>query len=353
MFFIAVCSLFEIALFADIVNVNKEAVEAYDSSKQEHVADAVWTEKEYIFFKVEVKYQEEGELERDGELMIARFQAVRKYVCTPFEKERMTVSPFGETMARFIVPDFAFAMNNVGVYTVYEDAKEDKCTRVYAFDKKQIDDLQGQIKKQLQEMKEWAPEKWAKLLADAYKSIKHEEDKLKVKIYLGCPLLNMIATGSMQYNGEKDELSKKACNELSVFLNSGPSGFYSAWNTSIWTMLWGTKGNMLFLQNGKEGKEEFSEAVSLYKKGKDLPRILELLKKSIELMPNDAEKWRYLGGSLIVLGKNPEALVAYIQAARLDPNNLDTLSKVSDLCAKCALPINAEGIKWYLAMLKK
>lgn len=329
----------------------KEANEVYKLALQEHKNEKIFTDGEYLFMNISVKCEEDP-IERDGALMMARFHALRKYVCEPYEKERMTVSPFGETMAKFVVPEFVFSLDGISVITVFEEVQENMCTQILAFDKKQIEDLGQQIYKQLADMKEWDSTKWASLLAEAYKTIKYEEDKIKIWIFLGCPILNSIMTGSLQYNGEKDELSSKAYSELNAFLNSGSSEFYTSWKSNLWIMLWWTKGNLCFLQSGIEGEKDFSEAVSLFKQGKDLPKILSLLKKSIESMPNNADKWRYLGGSLIVMKKYPEALVAYIQAARLDPNNLDVLLKISELCAKCNLPLNSEGIQWYVQMLR-
>lgn len=73
----------------------------------------------------------------------------------------------------------------------------------------------------------------------------------------------------------------------------------------------------------------FKEAKSLYSQGRDLERIIALLKQSIEYDPNDFEKWRYLGAALRTAGDSFDAVLAYNEAMVLNPK--DDLSQV-DSC---------------------
>lgn len=95
----------------------------------------------------------------------------------------------------------------------------------------------------------------------------------------------------------------------------------------------------------------FKEAKSLYSQGRDLQRIIALLKESIELDPNDSEKWRYFGAALRTAECNFDAVVAYNEAMVLNPK--DDLSQV-DTCIlykKMGYDALARGNAWF-CMLK-
>lgn len=95
----------------------------------------------------------------------------------------------------------------------------------------------------------------------------------------------------------------------------------------------------------------FKEAKSLYSQGRDLQRIIALLKESIEMDPKDYEKWRYFGAALRTAGCDFDAVVAYNEAMVLNPK--DDVSQVDScvLYKRMGYGALARGNAWF-CMLK-
>lgn len=90
------------------------------------------------------------------------------------------------------------------------------------------------------------------------------------------------------------------------------------------------------------------EAQRLFDRGENLPRILDLLAKSLSVNPGNSLAWRYYGASLRAAGKMYDAVIAYHQALML--NSDDEIAAV-DLCVsyqKLGMQHLDEGNAWYL-----
>ena len=97
----------------------------------------------------------------------------------------------------------------------------------------------------------------------------------------------------------------------------------------------------------------FEEAKTMFRKGKDINRILQLLAESISINPIGQEKWMYLGGALNVVGYHRDAVAAYCQAVVFDPTSDAAWKSLQDSCSKAGFASTATGLSWFRKILQR
>jgi cytochrome c-type biogenesis protein CcmH/NrfG len=100
----------------------------------------------------------------------------------------------------------------------------------------------------------------------------------------------------------------------------------------------------------EDDQGRLAEAEKLYRQGKNIPKIIDLLTASIAINPIHSRKWEYLGGALMASGRTGVALIAYVQSLRINPKNSFAWKGLRSCCEKCGLLENAKGLSWYLRM---
>lgn len=120
----------------------------------------------------------------------------------------------------------------------------------------------------------------------------------------------------------------------------------NGWTNALWRYVFRTAGHLDFVPTGRSNGGAFDEAMSLWKKGKDLPRILDRLKTAVEADPARAEAWKYLGAALKASGKPEQALVAYNEASRLAPEDAECAAYQASLYQTLGCPAMASGAAW-------
>ena len=120
---------------------------------------------------------------------------------------------------------------------------------------------------------------------------------------------------------------------------------------SLWRYVFRTAGHLDFLPAARGDGGAFGEAMALWRKGKDLPRIVALLRSSLEADPSRAEAWKYLGAAWRASGLPERALVAYNEAARLAPEDAETAVYQAALYQALGCPAMASGAAWRVLLL--
>ena len=342
-----------LVLFIARVNaISLEEAQNAFSKTSESTSD-IWQGDDYLFARLKLNFDpEDTPEEREEQLMEKQLDILGNYITEEANKIRYTNTPFSQKMAKFLLGEMPFKFSNIACVTVKESMEGKYKIQILAFSKNELDKIKNDYNKQAESIKNMSEAEWGNLLAKSFSSLKTNEEKQTFIYMLGGALLNSLIEGNIRYGKGFDELSEKGIGEFLAMINWPQSEFYYSDKSFIWGYVWGTKGNLRINQAKPVSDEKFSEAKYLYGKGQNIERIVDLLRQSIETNPADAEKWRYLGGVLKVKKMYREALVAYMQAYRLQPNE-KTLNEIGKLCMQCDMPANAEGIKWYLAMLKK
>ena len=330
----------------------ESAKNAFESSTQPETD--VWTVGDYLFIKVDAQFAEDDiEEERDELLMSNLMDKLYSYVCDEANKVRYSSTPFSFKMSKFILGDIDFKMNNIDCCTVKQiDSKTSK-TEIIAYEKKDIESLKDKMLQEAKNIQNVSEKEWTTLLVNSYKRLKTTEERQTFLLMLGTPLGLYFKNGVIQYNQPFDEISEKGWKEFLAMFDWSQIEFYSSDASPIWKLVWMTKGNVRFPKKTLPIDSNFKEAKELYARGIELQKIIALLKTSIESNPDNIDKWRYLGGALKVNQLFREAFVSYMVALRFDPENISLLEEISNLCHKCDMPVNGEGLKWYVNILKE
>lgn len=308
-----------------------------------------------LFFRYKWKNaQDAAQEELEAQQLDAQFEAVEKYVCDGINELRIQQSPFGEKLSKIIVPPFNFKLTGIEMITVKVEEKNGEHSCVFACDASEIEKVKARTREEALQLKHNSEKQWAALLKKAFDGLERDEDRRTFLTLLGCPIVVFLNERDIRYVGmDLDKTSKTAWKEIAYFLSwpaDDHSYFRSRKVSTVWGWVWATKGNVDFSNSPKTDNGEFEEGKRLYHQGKDIPSIMELFGRSIELAPNSQEKWRYLGGILRVNRQYKDALIAYLQAARISPLSVNDLKTLCGLCEACGLQVNATGLHWYLTM---
>lgn len=142
--------------------------------------------------------------------------------------------------------------------------------------------------------------------------------------------------------GAWSEFAKLRKLELLSFETNG-------WNTSrVRSAVGCALGRVKFKKGRHEsGDMDFREARNLYRRGKDLPRIISLLETAIEKNAENHEYWRYYGDALRTGGRFSEAAVAYQQAIALDESDCEAVMGLAQACERLGLKKLAASACWW------
>jgi hypothetical protein len=280
---------------------------------------------------------------------------MEKYVCDGINELRIQQSPFGVKLSTIIVPPINFKLSGIEMITVKDEEKDGEHRCVFACEAAEIEKAKALLRKEAQQLKNYSEQQWAILLRKAFDNLERDEDKRHFLTLLGCPIVTFLHERDIRYVGMNfDETSNAAWKEIGDLLSwdaAGNSYFRSRKDSSVWSWVWATKGNVDFSGAPEKDNGEFEEGKSLYHQGKDVPRIMELFGCSIELAPSSQEKWRYLGGILRVNKQYKDSLIAYLQAAKFGTLPKEDLKTLQMLCEACSMQTNAAGLHWYQLML--
>ena len=78
-------------------------------------------------------------------------------------------------------------------------------------------------------------------------------------------------------------------------------------------------------------EEYFDKALELCNSGRSLARALENIDLAIKLAPEHSESHNVRGIILDLMNKNEAAILAYKEAIRLDPHNLDAIENLQEI----------------------
>ncbi len=313
----------------------------------------------YIFQVV--KWSDEGDdLSEDREMreLQAQQEGLEKYllpkVAIPWEL------PFCSALNSWFIPSnkvLNYSFSKIESCIVKDEEKQNEHTIVVAYDAEPLHREKSRIAAEynakIEALKTRTDAEWGKALAEVYeKHFPMSEDKRLFLFNLGCPIVSWL---DPEISVGRDDLVKrgdKASSELLQLLDWTPS------KGSVFEehpkLTWGSQqkgGSGVFFPRWKgDDGGAFDDAVRLYKKGKDIPRIIGLLAKSISASPIGTEKWQYLGGVLNASGKYQDAVIAYMQSLRQDPSNSYSWKGLAKALEKAGYPENAKGVTWYLRM---
>jgi len=309
-----------------------------------------------LFFRCKWKVSPEASQEELEEAQLdAQFSALETYVCEGLQDLRIRQAPFGEKLSKVVLPPLNFKLPEIEMVTVKDEEQAGEHACVFACSPSRIERVKLELKEEALQVKNYSEQQWAALLNKAFGNLEREEDRRNFLTLLGCPIVVFLRERGirhvgMDFDGKSCAAWKEIC-ELLSWPADDASFFRSRPDVALWRWVWATKGNVDFADAPSKDNGEFEEGKRLYHQGKDVRKIMELFGRSIELAPNSQEKWRYLGGILRVNKQYRDSLIAYLQAAALGPLPPEALKTIQDLCAKCGLKSNADGLRWYRLMM--
>lgn len=306
---------------------------------------------DYVFMEVKWDVDVDASVEdREAKELLVVLGALRKYI-TP-EPVACTNSPFCKALTTWLLPEPVFNVPEVE-RTIVKDEEKAKTRRVvFAFDAVPLKVAKGSALKTANGVNERSEEDWQESLKAAYENFKTPAEKRKFNVMLGCPIVDFILSVG-KYKAEQVNSDEKAgVEEVEKIAKWKPAkdSVFSKYPNVLWTTH-KKGGSDLFYPNWSEDDGgKFAEAEVLYKKGKDVPKILVLLAESISINPIGEKKWAYLGGVLKALNKHEDAMIAYIQALKFDNNDPWAWKGVRDCCKKLGYKSNATGLDWYFKL---
>lgn len=321
-----------------------EASPALSSSSFKEVGD-------YIFAEIEWTVAGDADEEdRESLEMSALLDAVQKYVDAPVIA--CTNSPFSKALTTWLAPDTEFTLPEVRSSVVKDEEKDGRRCQVVAFDAAVLKAAKAGALKSARGVNERSEKDWLALLRTAYENFKTPGEKRKFNVMLGCPIVDFILCIGKYKAEEANEDEKDGVAEVEKIVNWTPAkdSAFSEYPNMLWTTHIKNESDHFYPHWKEDDGGKFAEAEVLYRKGKDVPKILALLAESICINPIGVKKWAYLGGVLKAQGKYGDALIAYIQALKFDRNNPWAWKGVRDCCQKLGYKSNAAGLDWYLKL---
>ena len=301
---------------------------------------------EYVFFHLRGTWDEDSPTNvPDADEFSAIQDALENYIGTIPDVKN---APFCEKLAKFIEPEVTYHFSSVATCTVRSERSANGFDMIIACDRTALEEVRENVRKQIVARENRTDTEWALLLSVVY----HESDKTtrqSIHTLLGCPLVNVILREDAQ-PGQKISGCEASWQEVEDFLQlaKGGSSFMEAHPELCCRMRF--KDQLFFPSMSEDDNGKFNEAKVLFRKGKNLPQILQLLCDSIAVSPFAEEKWRYLGGALLANNQPKEAAFAYIQALRLLKENPQAWKGLLNSCQKAGWMKNAEGLRWWLLM---
>ena len=305
---------------------------------------------DYLFLELSWKEDRLMTLEeRESQELEVMLSAIEKFIETNICS--YTNSPFCRTLTDWLIVKPNFSIPNVKSCVVKDTSTEGVHSQIVAVEAAPLLSIRELVVKKCQTQRRTKSE-WVDSLKRVEALFKKENKEEKFYTLLGCPLVNLI----YNFNGDNTVSSlqgcEKTCEELDLIVNFSKD-YKSLFvkNSNIFGRQYSNSQNNLFLPRWIEDDEgRFVEAEKLYRQGKDIPKIINLLTESIAMNPIHSRKWEYLGGALRASGRTGVALIAYIQSLRINPKNSWAWKGLRSCCEKCGLIENAKGLSWYLLM---
>ena len=307
-----------------------------------------WQEQgDYVFFDICLSEKNASSIDADKEELSALLDALTKYVAS--EKTDTVNSPFNSVLTSWLVPEVSFNFQNVQSSVVKEFSADGMTHKIFAMDAKALHEIKAEYVKST-DVGEWGKADWVHALQQARKCFKTKSEQQKFYELLGCPIVGFILLNGI-FDMTKCDENSECVKELKEFLEWSPS------DGSVFRkypfLLWRTyaDGKSKFFPNWKnDDGGAFKEAEQLYRQGRNVERIIELLTDSIRVNPINAKKWEYLGGVLKVQKKYDDALFSYVQSLLLDTNSIWAWKGLKECCQKTGMTDNEKGLEWYLLM---
>jgi len=311
----------------------------------------------YMFFRYKWENNQDAtQEEREEKQLEAQFASVEKYLCKNLQEVRIRQTPFSEKLSKIILPPSNFNLPQIKMLTVKEETHNGEHIIVFACNSSEIESVKHKLKQEALDLKKYTEQQWASLLRKAYDGLKQSEDRRNFLTLLGCPIIVFFQEREIRYAGMNfDAKTQEGWEEICTLLSwsaDDASFFLSPNRSPVWKWVWATKGNINFANMPQKDNGEFDAGKKLYHQGRDIPQIMELFSRSIELAPNSQEKWRYLGGILQVNKQYSDSLIAYLQMAKFGSLLNEDLKHLQHLCEINEMPCNAEGLRWYILMIK-
>lgn len=305
---------------------------------------------DYVFMKLEWTFDKEASPEdREALELSAVMDAIEKYV-TP-SVIACTNSPFSKALTTWMTPESEFELPEVQTTVVKDEETNGMRRQVVAFDAVALKAARADAIQKAKGVNTRTEKDWLELLKKASKNFKTEEEKRKFYTMLGCPIVNFI-TSRIYENKSANDDEQDGIEELAKIAEWTPreGSVYAEYPDLLW-MTRKDKGDGPFYPFWREDDGgAFAEAEKLYRKGKDIPKIIRLLAESISKNPIGVKKWSYLAGVLKVSKRYDDALVAYIQTLKFDQSNTWAWKGVLECCQRLGFKSNAVGLAWYLKL---
>ena len=261
-----------------------------------------------------------------------------------------TNSPFCSALTSWMLPRVSFSLQNVSTSILKDETSDNIRTQIVAFDFVPLDRARGLAKGQVEALQKRSEQQWGEELEKTFKKFKTPEEKRKFFVLLGCPIVNLIADkGSGDY-GFALPGGESGWAEFERIINwrPGAGSFYAEYPNLLWTA-YAKRTDAIFFPSWSENDGgRLDEAAKLYRQGKDIPTIIRLLAESISMNPISSTKWEYLGGVLKASNKPCDAVIAYIQALKINSKSPWAWKGLVDSLDKAGFKANAAGLGWYL-----
>ena len=306
---------------------------------------------DYVFMEATWNVDVDASVEdREAKELSVALEILRKYI-TP-EPIACTNSPFCKALTTWLLPEPVFNVPEVERTVVKDVEKAQTRSVVYAFDAAPLKAAKDRALKAANSVNERSEKDWQASLKAACENFKTPAEKRKFNVMLGCPIVDFILSGG-EYKAERVNPDEKAgVEEVDKIAKWKPAkdSVFSKYPNILWTTHKKGRSGLFYPDWSEDDGGKFAEAEVLYKKGKDVPRILVLLAESISINPIGEKKWAYLGGVLKALNKHEDAMIAYIQALQFDKNDPWAWKGVRDCCRKLGYRSNAAGLDWYFKL---
>lgn len=343
---VGVCQMTLMAAFTP-----EEARRVYGETSPDFSSSSFKEVGDYIFAEICWAVNKDADAEDCESLeMSALLDAVQKYVDASVIA--CTNSPFSKALTTWLVPDTEFTLSGIQSSVVKDEEKDGKRCQIIAFDAKILRSVKASVLKSSREVNERSKEDWLAMLRVAYENFKTPAEKRKFNVMLGCPIANFILSTSKYKAEVANEDEKDGVDEVEKIVSWKPArdSVFSEYPNMLWTAHKKSGSDLFYPHWDENDGGRFAEAEVLYKKGKDVPRILVLLAESISINPISEKKWAYLGGVLKAQNKPEDALIAYIQALKFNRRNPWSWKGVHDCCKKLGYKSNAAGLEWFLKL---
>lgn len=327
----------------------EEARRVYDESSIDFASSSSVEVGGYVF--MEVKWSAATPEDEDVAEMSALMDAIQAYVAPV--PVICTNSPFSKSLTAWLIPETEFNIPNIQSSVLKSETTGGRGCEVVALDASALKKARSEAWQKSKAVNSRTETEWFTALKEVSKQFKTAEQKRQFFILLGCPMVNYVLCKEKYEKGiANDEEGERGLEEVEKVVQWKPSddSVFATHKNLLWCG-YKNDGSELFYPSWREDDGgRFAEAERLYREGKDIPRIIELLSESIALNPIGYKKWLYLGGVLKASDKTSDALIAYVQALKFNAEDKWAWKGLLDCCKKLGMKTNAKGLSWYLKL---